>query len=141
MGQASEPVPELIQLTSTSHPSNGIEKAKTSPVIEGPMTPLQSTSHAYLRSGSPAAREHRGDVVPDPRPYLITGQRRKSVASAQKYLSLFPHEAEDARLTGSTRSLFRRLLALNLPGTTVRVEERACEVVEGLFGRSKSKIA
>jgi hypothetical protein len=30
-------------------------------------------------------------------------------------LSLFPHESEDARLTGETRSLFRRLLALNLP--------------------------
>jgi len=141
MGQTSEPVPELIQLTSRSHPSNGIEKAKTSPVIEGPMTPLQSTSPAYLRSGSPTAREHRGGPAPDPRPYLVTSQRRKSVASAQKYLSLFPHEAEDARLTGSTRSLFRRLLALNLPGAEIHVEERAGEVVEGLFGRSKSKIA
>jgi hypothetical protein len=30
-------------------------------------------------------------------------------------ISLFPHESEDARLTGETRSLFRRLLALNLP--------------------------
>jgi hypothetical protein len=32
---------------------------------------------------------------------------------------LFPHEAEDARLTGATRSLYRRLLALNLPRTAV----------------------
>lgn len=108
------------------------------------MTSLQSTSPAYLRSGSPAIREKRGGSVPDQRPYLITGQRRKSAASVQQYLSLFPHEAEDARLTGSTRSLFRRLLALNLPGTTTRMDdpaERKGEVVEGLFGRSRPKIA
>lgn len=108
------------------------------------MTSLQSNSHAYLRSGSPAARENRGGSAPDPRPYLITGQRRKSAVSVQQYLSLFPHEAEDARLTGSTRSLFRRLLALNLPGTTTRMDgppEYKGEVVQGLFGRSRSKIA
>lgn len=107
------------------------------------MTPLQSTSPAYLRSGSSAARQNRGGPVPDPRPYLITSQRRKAPVSAQQYLSLFPHEAEDARLTGSTRSLFRRLLALNLPGTTTRIEvsSESSGVIEGLFGRSKSKIA
>ena len=108
------------------------------------MTPLQSTSPASLRSGTRTVRENRGGPLPDPRPYLVAGQRRKSAVSVQQYLSLFPHEAEDARLTGSTRSLFRRLLALNLPGTPARIEvssERSSGVVEGLFGRSKSKIA
>lgn len=108
------------------------------------MTPFQSTSPAYLRSASPASRDSRGAPASDPRPYLITGQRRKTVVSVRQYISLFPHEAEDARLTGSTRSLFRRLLALNLPGAAVRTEEHAGEVVEGLFersGSSKSKIA
>lgn len=107
------------------------------------MTPLQSTPPASLRSGSPSARENRGSPAPDPRPYLITGQRRKSAVSVQQYLSLFPHEAEDARLTGSTRSLFRRLLALNLPGTVTRmdVSHHQGEVIENLFGRSRSKIA
>lgn len=108
------------------------------------MTPFQSTSPAYLRSASPASRDSRGAPASDPRPYLITGQRRKTVVSAQQYITLFPHEAEDARLTGSTRSLFRRLLALNLPGAGMHVEEHSGEVVEGIFGRSnssKSKIA
>jgi hypothetical protein len=106
------------------------------------MTTLQSTSPASLRSGS-VTRENRGFGT-DPRPYLVTGQRRKSVVSAQKYLSLFPHESEDARLTGSTRSLYRRLLALNLPGKGVRVEASAdytLQIVEGAFGSSGSKIA
>src|SRR5580692_38944 len=68
-----------------------------------------------LRSGSPAARENLGRPMPDRRPYLIPVPPRKPAVGTRKYLALFPHESEDARLTGSTRSLFRRLLALNLP--------------------------
>lgn len=108
------------------------------------MTSLQSTSPASLRSGSPSARENRGGPVPDPRPYLINGQRRKPASSVQQYLSLFPHESEDARLTGSTRSLFRRLLALNLPEAAtgaIAAPGPHGEVITGLFGRSRSKIA
>jgi hypothetical protein len=108
------------------------------------MAVLQHTSPASLRSGSSAARENRSSFVPDPRPYLVTGQYRKSVVSAQQYISLFPHEAEDARLTGSTRSLYRRLLALNLPRVPTRVEassDYTVEMIGGVFGGSSSKIA
>jgi hypothetical protein len=68
---------------------------------------------------------------PEPRPYLITGTfRRTDTVSSRSFdsrtITLFPHEAEDARLTGSTRSLFRRLLALNLPpGTAEPVTSRS----------------
>ena len=34
--------------------------------------------------------------------------------------SRLPHEPEDARITGVTRSLERRLLALNMAGTKVK---------------------
>lgn len=44
-------------------------------------------------------------------PYLLTTQRRSVVTSN---LPLFPHESEDACLTGSTRSLYRRVLGLNV---------------------------
>jgi len=108
------------------------------------MTTLQSSSSpASLRSGSSAPRENRNGFGTDPRPYLITGQRRKSVVSVKNYLSLFPHEAEDARMTGSTRSLYRRLLALNLPGAVARYEvsaERHLHVIGGVFDAG-SKIA
>jgi hypothetical protein len=80
------------------------------------MSTLQ-TSPASLRTGPPAISQHRGSFTPQSRPYLVTGQKRKSAISAQECLSLFPHESEDARLTGCTRSLYRRLLALNLPGS------------------------
>lgn len=104
---------------------------------------ILQNSPASLRAGSSVPRDNR-DFGSDPRPYLVLGQHRKSVISAQQYLTLFPHEAEDARLTGTTRSLYRRLLALNLPGTSARFEASAdytAEVIEGLFGRSNSKIA
>lgn len=78
------------------------------------MATLQQTSPASLRSGLSAAHEPRGSFMPDSRPYLVTAPPRKSVKSTQQYLALFPHESEDARITGATRSLYRRLLALNL---------------------------
>lgn len=68
-----------------------------------------------VRSGSslpPAA----GTRSPEPRLYFVgTGIRQSTVTHEKRILPLFPHESEDARLTGETRSLFRRLLALNLP--------------------------
>jgi len=83
--------------------------------IEGPMATFTQTFPASLRSGSPASRENRGMPVTDRRPYLVPVPPRKPAVSTKKYLALFPHESEDARLTGATRSLYRRLLALNLP--------------------------
>jgi hypothetical protein len=54
-----------------------------------------------------------------PQPYLIPTQRRSFVAST---LPLFPHESEDACLTGSTRSLYRRVLGLNVLTDATRIE-------------------
>ncbi len=79
------------------------------------MATFTQTFPANLRSGSPASRENRGLPVLDRRPYIVPIPPRKPAVSTKKYLALFPHESEDARLTGSTRSLYRRLLALNLP--------------------------
>ena len=64
-----------------------------------------------VRSGSPMPPV-AGTRSPDPRVYFGTGAR--AVPRSITPISLFPHESEDARLTGETRSLFRRLLALNL---------------------------
>ena len=86
------------------------------------MATLKQPLPASLRSGFSATFENRGQATPDRRPYLVTIASRKPVSSAQKYVALFPHESEDARITGATRSLYRRLLALNLPPTTGRVE-------------------
>jgi hypothetical protein len=86
------------------------------------MATFQQNLPASLRSGSPSARENRSAFAPDPRPYLVPIPYRKAAKSTQHYLALFPHESEDARLTGATRSLYRRLLALNLPKSASPVE-------------------
>jgi hypothetical protein len=83
---------------------------------------ILTTSPSSLRTGSATANQHRGSFTPQSRPYLVNGQKRKSALSTQQCLSLFPHESEDARLTGCTRSLYRRLLALNLPGSLRRIQ-------------------
>ncbi|HZY62082.1 MAG TPA: hypothetical protein VFE38_06095 [Edaphobacter sp.] len=80
------------------------------------------TSPAYIRQGGPVTNQHRGSLTPQQRPYLIAGQKRKQPAPAKQSTLLFPHESEDARLTGCTRSLYRRLLALNLPGSAPRIQ-------------------
>jgi hypothetical protein len=85
------------------------------------MSILQN-SPASLRTSLPVINQRRGSFTPQSRPYLITNLKRKSATSAQDCLSLFPHESEDARLTGCTRSLYRRLLALNLPGSLTRIQ-------------------
>ncbi len=79
------------------------------------MSSFSQTFPASLRSRTVASPESGSAPVPDRRPYLIPVPPRKPAASTRQYLSLFPHESEDARLTGATRSLYRRLLALNLP--------------------------
>jgi hypothetical protein len=96
------------------------------------MAIFQQNLPASLRFGPPAAPENRGIPATDRRPYLVTVPPRKPVTSvrrtvstASQYLALFPHESEDARLTGATRSLYRRLLALNLPRPSVRSDVSA----------------
>lgn len=83
---------------------------------------ILQTSPASLRGSSPVINQRRGSFTPQSRPYLLTGYKRKTATPAQEPLSLFPHEPEDARLTGSTRSLYRRLLALNLPDASARIQ-------------------
>jgi hypothetical protein len=60
------------------------------------------------------------------RPVLIAGAEARAIALAKSRFSRLPKEPEDARLTGVTRSLDRRLLALNLRGSlqNVLVDER-----------------
>lgn len=76
------------------------------------MKVLPKIPPSSVRSGSPMPAIP-GTRSPEPRIYFSTGAR--PVPRSATPVSLFPHESEDARLTGETRSLFRRLLALNLP--------------------------
>jgi hypothetical protein len=114
------------------------------------MAIFQQNLPASLRFGPPGPQENRGVPTTDRRPYLVTvpprrpvTSTRKTVATTSQYLALFPHESEDARLTGATRSLYRRLLALNLPRPSARIEASAelRDVSEVRFKLVDSRIA
>jgi hypothetical protein len=114
------------------------------------MAIFQQNLPASLRFGPPGPQENRGLPATERRPYLVTvpprrpvTSTRKTVASTSQYLALFPHESEDARLTGATRSLYRRLLALNLPRPSGRIEASAelRDVTEARFKLVDNRIA
>ena len=50
-------------------------------------------------------------------PLLVAGAEARTRALAKSRFARLPQEPEDARITGVTRSLHRRLLALNLHGS------------------------
>lgn len=84
------------------------------------MPPLPKFPPSSLRLPPSLTGNNPNTRLPEQRPYLISASFRRAEVSGMRTietrtLTLFPHESEDARLTGSTRSLFRRLLALNLP--------------------------
>jgi hypothetical protein len=81
-----------------------------------------STSYnvfARIHSLPPAKRMPSSlfpQVVPSAARDLRQPQSRRAVSHAAAFFAL-PKEPEDARITGGTRSLERRLLALNLTGS------------------------
>ena len=114
------------------------------------MAIFQQNLPASLRFGPSGPQENRGIPATDRRPYLVTApprrpvtSARRTVASTSQYLALFPHESEDARLTGATRSLYRRLLALNLPRPVARADAPAelRDVTEARFKLVDTRIA
>jgi len=112
------------------------------------MATFQQNVPSSLRFGPP--HESRSASSADRRPYLITAPirrnttpARQTVSSTRQFLALFPHESEDARITGTTRSLYRRLLALNLPRPVARAETSSSqfESIETRFSVVGAKIA
>jgi hypothetical protein len=72
------------------------------------------TSYTRFKSSAPGTRVPSGLLVTS-----VTPRRPLSLATTSQPGKLFalPKEPEDAKLTGGTRSLDRRLLALNIAGT------------------------
>jgi len=50
-------------------------------------------------------------------PILAVGSEARAISLAKSRFARLPEEPEDARMTGVTRSLNRRLLGLNVPGS------------------------
>ena len=87
------------------------------------MATLRSHTPANLRdrSSSPTSRMSSGYSayqIGESRPFLVSGRKERTSVTG---FMVLPKESEDAQITGSTRSLDRRLLALNLKGSLMSV--------------------
>jgi hypothetical protein len=72
---------------------------------------------ASYRAPAESSRFAQGLISLSQRPMpLPLIENRTSIQTKSRFVRL-PHEPEDARITGVTRSLHRRLLALNLRGS------------------------
>lgn len=80
------------------------------------MATLPTHTPASLRNTSPTPPATSGRIHEALRPYLIAGRKERTPSVGRTAFVALPKESEDARITGSTRSLDRRLLALNLRG-------------------------
>jgi hypothetical protein len=58
-----------------------------------------------------------------PKSTTYAGSEPRSIALVKSRMARLPKEPDDAGMTGVTRSLNRRLLALNVPGS-LRMSER-----------------
>jgi hypothetical protein len=86
------------------------------------MNPLSDAIPSSLRKPVETSRFVQNLTNRASRPIpLPAGQARAAVLSKSRFARL-PQEPEDARLTGVTRSLNRRLLALNINGTLIKAE-------------------
>jgi hypothetical protein len=83
------------------------------------MATLRTHLPAALRI--PSRRANPGNLTEDSRPYLIAGRRERTPIVGRTAFIALPKESEDARITGATRSLDRRLLALNLQGSRMSI--------------------
>ena len=76
---------------------------------------------ASLRKPVESSRFAQGLIARAAKPVLVAGVEARAIALAKSHFAPMPQEPEDARMTGVTRSLNRRLLALNIAGTLMRV--------------------
>ena len=80
------------------------------------MATLLTHVPASLRNTYPNRPAQAGHSLEAARPYLIAGRKERTASVGRTAFIALAKESEDARITGATRSLDRRLLALNLRG-------------------------
>jgi hypothetical protein len=81
------------------------------------MTSMRNAVPASVRRPVESSRFAQGLLQRAQKSTLIAGPEARALSLAKSRFARLPQEPEDARLTGVTRSLNRRLLALNIPGS------------------------
>ena len=81
------------------------------------MSPMRNAVPASVRRPIESSRFTQGLMQRTQKSPLIAGPEARALSLAKSRFARLPQEPEDARMTGVTRSLNRRLLALNVPGS------------------------
>lgn len=81
------------------------------------MSLMRNAVPASVRKPVESSRFAQGLMQRAQKSPLIAGPEARAVSLAKSRFARLPQEPEDARITGVTRSLNRRLLALNVPGS------------------------
>ena len=81
------------------------------------MSLIQNAVPASLRRPLECSRFAQGLMARSHQSTFKVGPEARAVSLAKSRFARLPQEPEDARITGVTRSLTRRLLALNVPGS------------------------
>jgi hypothetical protein len=81
------------------------------------MSNLYDVTPSSLRKPVESSRFVQSLATRAHRPTMMTAGAARSAALSKSRFARLPQESEDAKMTGTTRSLQRRLLALNLAGS------------------------
>jgi len=81
------------------------------------MSMMRNAVPASVRKPIESSRFAQGLMQRAQKSTLIAGPEARALSLAKSRFARLPQEPEDARMTGVTRSLTRRLLALNVPGS------------------------
>jgi len=89
------------------------------------MTNFHDATPSSLRKSSEPSRFAQQLMTRAQRPVIMAAGAARAAALSKSRFARLPQEPEDARITGVTRSLQRRLLALNVSGSLLQVGELA----------------
>ena len=81
------------------------------------MSMIRNAVPASLRRPLESSRFGQDSMVRGQNSTFTASPEARAISLAKSRFARLPQEPEDARLTGVTRSLNRRLLALNVPGS------------------------
>ena len=81
------------------------------------MSLLRDAVPASVRRPVESSRFAQGLLQRAQKSPLVAGPEARALSLAKSRFARLPQEPEDARITGVTRSLTRRLLALNISGS------------------------
>lgn len=85
-------------------------------------TMMKNAVPASLRKPVEASHFARGLMARSQTPPPVSGVDARTITLAKSRLAPMPQEPEDAQTTGVTRSLNRRLLALNVKGSLLQTK-------------------